>query len=107
MYRILLVESDDKKSRSISHVLEGEYQLELVHSAEEAVDRVEKTKFDLFLVDIQLPEQSGYRLCASLRNHASTKNIPTVLFSGAKHLDFDEFKEKIRAKLGEKMPKAA
>ena len=66
---ILLVEDDKKLAKSICKQLEtNNYQVKVVHSAEEALKLVENNYFILFILDWRLPNTSGVELCRLLRS---------------------------------------
>ncbi len=56
-----------------------EYRVALSKSGKEALDFVQKKKIDLILLDIMMPEMSGFEVCEQLKSNEETKEIP-VLF---------------------------
>ena len=69
MENILLVEDDLENCEILGEylTLSGRYAATIVHDAERALALVQKQAFDLILLDIILPGQSGIDLCARLR----------------------------------------
>jgi DNA-binding NtrC family response regulator len=66
--KILVVDDDTSILRSISIVLERNgYEVETVETAEEALDRIRSTRYDLALVDIWLPDMKGTELLAKAK----------------------------------------
>jgi DNA-binding response OmpR family regulator len=51
-----------------------------VHDANEALRLIEEEKFDLYIIDRQLPGVSGLTLCEQIR--AIDKDTPIVIYSG-------------------------
>lgn len=69
MEKILLVEDDLENCEILGEylTLSGHYEATIVHDAETALLRLQQQSFDLILLDIILPGQSGIDLCAQLR----------------------------------------
>ena len=55
------------------------YDVELAHSATEAVSKARADDFDLLISDIGLPDRSGYELMKELR---AIKGLPGIALSG-------------------------
>jgi two-component system response regulator VicR len=78
---ILIIDDDADLSFIISEMLESYgYQTSHATSAEEGIELLSKQPFHLILLDINLPEMSGFELCKELR---LTHNIP-VIFASAR-----------------------
>lgn len=69
MTNILLVEDDEEICEILQFYLleNAEYQLTITHSAEQALSLTRLRRFDLALLDIQLPGLDGIDLCRELR----------------------------------------
>lgn len=66
---ILIVEDDEALRTMLSDRLRGEnYVVQTAKDAEEAMDRIDVSAFDLLIVDVMLPFRSGFDLCRDLRN---------------------------------------
>lgn len=82
MKRVLIIEDDADFLRSVSAVLETQYQPFPCQSAREGIQLAFREKPDLILVDLDLPEMSGFEVCQRLRESPSTRDIPIVFLSG-------------------------
>ena len=49
----------------------------------------ESTRFDLALIDVDLPGLDGISLCKSLKNNPAIRNMPVLLMTGRPGLDVD------------------
>lgn len=67
--KILLVENEEATSESLKKVISNEgYVVESVRSAEEALNLIEKSHFDLVISDIALPNIDGIELLNRIKN---------------------------------------
>ena len=80
MTHILLVEDDAEICEILQfYLLENEdYQVTIAHSAEQALSLIRLRRFDIALLDIQLPGKDGIDLCAQLR---TVSNCPVIFIS--------------------------
>lgn len=79
--RILIVDDDDDLSFIICEMLEGcGYSAKRAASAEEAFDILSRQSFELILLDINLPDSTGFEICKRLRD---TSDVP-VIFASAR-----------------------
>lgn len=84
--RILVVE-DDHAIRSLLHMLlEDElFDVRAVATAAEALAECAEQKFDLVLLDIRLPDSSGFEVCRQLRR---VSDVPIIMVT-AQHDSHD------------------
>jgi two-component system, cell cycle response regulator DivK len=80
MSKCILVVEDQEDNRQILRDLLGNagYQLVEAVNGEEAVAVVAKQRFDLILMDIQLPVMDGYEATRRIRAIPDLKSIPIV-----------------------------
>lgn len=65
---LLLVEDDESLRTTLSDRLRGEhYVVDTAKDAEEALDKINASPFDLLIVDVMLPYRSGFDLCRDIR----------------------------------------
>ena len=79
--RILLVEDDPKNVELFEAALEGEHVLVVERDGISGQERALAEKFDVILLDIQLPKKNGIEVCRSLR--AGGLRIPIVALSAS------------------------
>ncbi len=79
----LLVVDDDARLRDLlfKYLQENGFVVTQAQNAEEAMDLMTQIKFDLVILDIMMPGQTGFELCETLRHH---KNTVPVLFLSAR-----------------------
>src|SRR5689334_13533069 len=86
--RILLVEDEENLREAIRMNLEMEgYEVEVADTGTKAIKKVGDRRFNLFILDIMLPEVDGFTLCQKIRlNDTETP----VLFLTAKDTSQDK-----------------
>lgn len=78
---ILLVEDDRLLIRGISFALKKDgFQVEAVDCLKDARDSVLNRKFDLILLDVNLPDGLGFDFCVEVRR---TSDIPIIFLTAA------------------------
>ena len=53
----------------------------------EGMEKAEKTKPDLILLDVHMPETSGFDVCRDLKANATTQSIPVIFLTGDADVD--------------------
>lgn len=80
--RILVVEDHDVSQRVVTHFLQrGSYAVDCVASGEEALEAASATRYDLVLMDLQMPGMDGLRATGELRRIAGYDRVPVVAFT--------------------------
>lgn len=78
--RILVVEDDPRLGPSLKKGLEGNhYAVDLVANGEDAVLAALATPYDLIILDILLPQLSGFDVCKQVRDHG--RSMPILLLT--------------------------
>ncbi|MGK5016500.1 response regulator [Janthinobacterium sp. HLS12-2] len=81
---ILIVEDDVDLAETCSMVLEASgYEVQLAHSAEEALTKILARKPEMLISDCAMPGQSGLELSQHLRTQYSRSTLPILLMSGS------------------------
>lgn len=81
---ILIVEDDVDLADTCSMVLESSgYEVQIAHSAEEALAKIQDRKPDMLVSDCAMPGQSGLELSQQLRTQYSRSTLPILLMSGS------------------------
>ena len=84
--KLLLVEDNETITKGLKYSLEQEnYEIDISRTKNEAEDMINQKEYDLVILDIMLPDGSGYDLCKYIKNE---KEIP-VIFLTAKDEERD------------------
>ena len=96
--RILVVDDDPNILRGFKSILEKEgYNVETTETGKDALKKIEKAKFSVYLVDVKLPDMEGTELLLKIPNNPKTVKIIITGFStdevGKKAADYgaDDF----------------
>lgn len=85
MFKILIVEDSPEFQLIISRTL-PDFHLCCRASAEEASLELQNEKFDLILLDINLPQRDGYSLLTEIQSKPATASIPVLCLTGRKEI---------------------
>lgn len=79
---ILIVDDDLGNIQVLDQMLQGAgYDLLVARNGMEAIDRAERGRPDVILLDVMMPGWDGYETCAQLKNHPATASIPVIFLS--------------------------
>ena len=79
--RILLVDDDELILDTYRRILERNgFHVDTASTGEQAKEQLEKSTYDLLLVDIVLPDTHGDRLILDLR--LNDNNVPVIVITG-------------------------
>ena len=90
--RILVVDDDAINVRLLEARLVAEYfEVRTAMTGHEALKITESERFDLILLDVMMPDVSGYDVCAALKASPRTANIPVVMVTS-----LDQAEDRVR-----------
>ncbi|MHB1400434.1 MAG: response regulator [Trichloromonadaceae bacterium] len=76
---VLIIEDNEQNIYLATFLLKNSgYQVVQARSGEEGLTQSQKTRPDLILLDIQLPEMDGYEVVRRLKSQPATAAIPVV-----------------------------
>lgn len=83
--KILIVEDDDRLALALRGVFVPAHAVDMVTTGEDALEAAAETNYDLVLLDLHLPDISGFEVCSELR--ASKKNMPILVVTANEDSD--------------------
>lgn len=90
---ILVVDDSAENLRILSSMLTEEgFAVRCARSGLMALTTLQNTRADLILLDIKMPQMSGYEVCEHLKADPATREIPVIFISA-----LDEAVDKVRA----------
>ncbi len=78
--RILVVDDEELNLRLFEAFLESlDYEVVKAENGRKALSIIEKTEIDLVLLDVMMPELSGFEVCRIIKSREDTRLIPVIL----------------------------
>ena len=86
--KVLIVDDDVETLRLVGLMLERQgYQISAADNGERAVLKAQSDLPNLILLDVMMPDMSGYEVARRLRANNSTANIPIIMFTAKAQVD--------------------
>lgn len=81
--KVLLCDDDAEMLVFLATILRkrGFRNIEMIPTGKEALELLEKEKFDIVLLDCMMPEMDGYEVCKAIRSKDKTKFLPIIFLS--------------------------
>lgn len=81
--KILVVDDEHDIIEFLKTLLEdNDYEVDTADNGLAAMEQVKKTRPDLILLDLQMPEETGTGFYRKLRDKKDLKDIPVIVVSG-------------------------
>lgn len=82
-YTVACIDDSPTVLNSIKHFLdESTFSVVMINDPVKALMQILRSKPDLILLDVEMPNLDGYELCSLLRRHSAFKNIPIIMVTG-------------------------
>jgi DNA-binding response OmpR family regulator len=84
MRHVLIVEDDDSIAQALEYVMsQSGLTHERIASGAQAMPRIRATQPDLVLLDVMLPEISGYDICRDVRGDPGLRAVKILLMTAS------------------------
>ncbi len=81
--RLLVVEDDPREQLSIQELLGyDDIDVQIASTGKQALEAVTNESFDCVVLDLRLPDMSGFNILERFREIPSLNNLPVVVFTG-------------------------
>jgi CheY-like chemotaxis protein len=81
--RLLVVEDDPSEQFSIRELLDNDdIEVAIAATGSEALDIVRTQSFDCMVLDLRLPDMSGFEVLEKLSSQSGSADLPVVVFTG-------------------------
>jgi len=85
---ILVAEDEDTNREILSHILSHQgHVVSAVEDGIKALTQISSQKFDLVLLDIEMPGMDGYDVLRQIKNDPKTSQIPVIMISAIHEID--------------------
>ena len=88
--KILVVDDEKMNIIALAQFLKPQYELIVAVDGASALEAAEKHLPDIILLDIVMPDMSGYDVLVRLKNSAATMNIPVIFLTGLSNAGDEE-----------------
>jgi len=82
MKMIFLVDDTDSMLTLASSVLDNDYRVLTMMSAEKMFALLAKKQPDMIIMDVEMPEMNGFEAAAKLRENLDWQDIPIIFLTG-------------------------
>ncbi|MCL2456057.1 MAG: response regulator, partial [Defluviitaleaceae bacterium] len=79
---LLIVDDDAANLMELTHILRSEFKVYVVKDGADALDKAANSVPDLILLDVIMPNMSGFDVLRELKKSDVTKNIPVIFITG-------------------------
>ena len=90
MEKILIVDDSIVQATQLKAILEDEYHVTVVQTAEEGLSRVSVENYSLILLDVVMPRMDGFTLLKKLQEEIITQSIPVILITGLSAVEHEQ-----------------
>jgi len=81
-FKILIVDDTPKNIQLVASILKDKgYTVGFATDGQKALDSMQKTKFDLVLLDVMMPILDGYQTCEIMKKDPLLKDIPIIFIT--------------------------
>jgi len=81
---VLIVDDDTSNLMELSHILRSDYTVFAVRDGAAALKNANEYSPDIILLDVIMPNMSGFEVLAELKQSDKTKTIPVIFITGMK-----------------------
>jgi CheY-like chemotaxis protein len=80
----ILVADDDDLNREVmeAFLMSENYRVLFAHDGQQTLTLSDSLKPDLILLDVNMPDMTGYEVCRILRQRPNTANTPIIMVTG-------------------------
>ncbi|MCL2217465.1 MAG: diguanylate cyclase [Defluviitaleaceae bacterium] len=80
---ILIIDDSPLELRTLSMFLSDAYELKVAKSGQEGIEVAQGGDVDLILVDLNMPDKTGFEVLYELKNLPETAQIPVIMVTGS------------------------
>jgi CheY-like chemotaxis protein len=97
--QLLVVEDDPAEQLSVSELLgHSDVEITTAVTGAEALEKMRNGSFDCVVLDLKLPDMTGFELLAEVQKEPSLRDTPIIVFTGRELSDIEETELRRKAK---------
>ncbi len=89
--KLLIVDDEPTNLKVLKQVLQQDYRLSFAKNGVDALEFAARELPDLILLDVMMPEMTGFEVCQQLKSQPNTQHIPVIFVTALKD-EVDETK---------------
>lgn len=78
MPKILIIDDETMNARMLEMTLEDDYETMIAYTGDDAIRLVTEWQPDLLLLDVMMPELSGFDVCRIIKSETVSASIPII-----------------------------
>src|SRR5438105_10598699 len=84
MANVLVIDDDEDVTRLLEAQLgEQGHRVTVAHHGDEGMAKAFSAAPDLIMLDVFLPDSTGFQICSQIRKNAMTHSVPIIMMTGA------------------------
>jgi len=87
---VLVVDDEKSNLMVLSSILSPEYTVYMTKNGATALEMADKYTPDIILLDVLMPDMSGFEVLSSLKASDKTQNIPVIFITGLDSVEDEE-----------------
>jgi len=84
---VLVIDDTPMQLKVLSKILSPNYNAITAQSGEDGLKLANENNIDLILLDLNMPDLSGFEVLSKMKESEKTKNIPVIFITGSESLD--------------------
>jgi len=89
--KILLIDDEEDLTEMLSYrLMAAGYDIDIANDGATGVKRTKEYKPDIIILDLMMPEMSGYEVADELRKDQELSSIPFIVFTAAVNKELEE-----------------
>ena len=89
-YTILCIDDESANLKVLASIFKGHYDVVVAKTAKQGFERALNEKPDIILLDVLMPEESGFELMEKLKQHPTLASIPVIFITGLQDAEDEE-----------------
>ena len=90
MENVLIIDDSPVQAAQLKSILDDEYAVTTVHTAEEGFQAAGRGDFSLILLDVVMPDMDGFTLLKKLQEDVITQQIPVILITSLAEIENEQ-----------------
>ncbi|MGI2169929.1 response regulator [Shewanella sp. MF05960] len=87
--KVLIIDDESSSIEVMKTMLESTMAVFVAETADDGYNLLQLHDFDIILLDVDLPDMSGFDLCKRIKSELRFTHIPVIFISGYKELIFE------------------